>query len=94
MTRISINLLGIDRKEALQRSGLNIDKGIAVATASIIIALLLLFGSNALVSSWLASAEELKEENTQKIAALDKQIEEIKSLEKEKADKARKSQPT
>ena len=68
MTRISINLLGIDRKEALQRSGLNIDKGIAVATASIIIALLLLFGSNALVSSWLASAEELKEENTQKIA--------------------------
>lgn len=87
MTRISINLLGIDRKEALQRSGLNIDKGLAIATTSIIIALLLLFGSNALVSSWVASAEELKEENTLKIAALDKQIEEIKSLEKEKADK-------
>lgn len=87
MTRISINLLGIDRKEALQRSGLPVDKGLLVAGLSIVLALLLAFGSNALVGSWLANAEETREENKQTIAALDKQIKEIKDLEKEKADK-------
>ena len=87
MTRISINLLGIDRKEALQRSGLPIDKSVLASALMIVVALIIALGGNWMVGSWLATAEETKEENAQTIAALDKQIEEIKGLEKEKADK-------
>ena len=87
MTRISINLLGIERKESLQRSGLPIDRGWVIAVVSILIATLLLFGANTVVNGMVASAEEVKEENAQKIAALDKKIKSIKDLEKQKADK-------
>ncbi len=87
MTRININLLGIDRKEALQRSGLGIDKGWVICVLLIALAGILLFGANKTYDLWIANAEETKTENAAIIAALDKKIKTIKDLEKEKADK-------
>ena len=81
MTRININLLGVERKESLERNGLSVDKGLLAAVGSIIVSLLIVFIANGLLSNWVANAEIQKKTNTDEIAKLDAQIAEIKTLE-------------
>ncbi|HEY9843973.1 MAG: PilN domain-containing protein [Candidatus Sericytochromatia bacterium] len=84
MTRISINLLGVERKEALQRKGLPIDKGWVISAASVLGAALLLFILNMLLSNWVANAEVQKAQNIETIKDLDAKLTEIKTLETER----------
>lgn len=84
MTRININLLGVERKEALERKGLPIDKGWLFSGGAIIASALLLLLLNGLLSSWVANAEDQKALNEQEIAELDKKLKEIKDLETER----------
>lgn len=84
MTRININLLGVERKESLERKGLPIDKGIVAAIGSILVSLLIVFIANSLLSSWVANAEAQKQTNIDAIAKLDAQIAEIKTLEEQR----------
>lgn len=86
MTRININLLGVERKESLERKGLSIDKGVLAAVGSVLAALLIVFIANGLLSNWIANAEAEKKANTDKIAELDAQIAEIKTLEEQRKD--------
>ena len=83
MTSININLLGVERKEALERKGLPIDKGWVTAAGSILVAALLLLLLNGLMSNWVSNAEEQKEANVQELQKLDTQLKEIEKLEAE-----------
>jgi Tfp pilus assembly protein PilN len=84
LTQISINLLGIEQKEALSRKGIPLDKGWIIAIASIVISGILLLVTNNILGNMVARAEETKKENEAKIAELDKKIAEIKTLETER----------
>ncbi len=84
MTQISINLLGIEQKEALSRKGIPLDKGWIIAIASILISGILLLITNNVLGGMVARAEDTKKENETKIAELDKKIAEIKTLETER----------
>lgn len=84
MTRISINLLGVERKEALQRKGLNIDKGILGSVGMILAAALILFILNTVLSNMVAQAKEQKTQNEATIKDLDNKLTEIKTLETER----------
>jgi len=84
LTQISINLLGIEQKEALSRKGIPLDKGWIIALASILISGILLLVTNNVLGGMIANAEETKKENEAKIAELDKKIAEIKTLETER----------
>lgn len=86
MTRISINLLGVERKEALQRKGLNIDKGILSAVGMLIASVLIVFILNAVLSNMVAQAEDQKVQNEAKIKDLDNKLAEIKTLEAERKE--------
>jgi len=85
LTQISINLLGIEQKEALSRKGLPIDKGWLISGATVIASAILLILAINILNGMVAKAEDTKRENEAKIAALDKKIEEIKTLEKQRA---------
>ena len=60
MTQISINLLGIEQKEALSRKGIPLDKGWIIAIASIVISGILLLVTNNILGGMVANAEETK----------------------------------
>ncbi len=84
MTRISINLLGVERKEALQRKGLNVDKGWLVSGVSVVVSILLVLVAQMILGGWVASAEAKKAENETIIQDLNRKLEEIKTLEAER----------
>jgi len=83
LTKIGINLLGADRKEALSRKGsLPIDKGWIACVGMILGALIIVFLANTTVGNWVADAKETKTENEAKLKSLAKDLKEIASLEK------------
>lgn len=85
MNSININLLGVERKEALKKKGsLPIDKGWLSCIGIIIGALLLSLLTNFFYDSQVASAEETKTTNEAEIKKLDAQLKEIKELEGQK----------
>lgn len=86
MIQLEINLLGVERKEALERSGLNVDKAWLGAGAAVVLALLLLLGANGFVAGRVAAAEDTVKDNQDKIKKLKEDVKEIKELEKRKAD--------
>lgn len=81
MTRISINLLGVERKEALERKGLPIDKGWLISGSSVLAAALLLLILNMTLSGWVANAEDQKVANEARLQELATQLKEIETLE-------------
>jgi len=81
VTRISINLLGVERKEALQRKGINIDKGILGAVGMVAVSAVIVLILNMVLTNMVAQATEQKTQNEAKIKKLDGQLEEIKALE-------------
>lgn len=84
MTRISINLLGVERKEALQRKGLNVDKGWLISGTSIVISVLLILVAQMILGGWVATAEAKKAENETTLKDLERKLAEIKELEAER----------
>jgi Tfp pilus assembly protein PilN len=86
LTQISINLLGIEQKEALSRKGIPFDKGWLIAIACILVSGLLLFVADFVLAGMVANAEETKAANEAKIVELDKKIAEIKTLELERTN--------
>lgn len=84
MTSININLLGVERKEALERKGLPIDKGWASAGGAILLSALLLLLINFQMGNWISYAQETKEANIQELQKLDTQLKEIEALQKER----------
>ena len=84
MIQININLLGVERKDALARKGLPIDKGLLSAVGSIIVAAVLVLLLNTVLTGFVARAEDQKTANAAKIQKLDTQLKEIASLEKQK----------
>lgn len=87
MTRISINLLGVERKEALQRKGLPVDKGWLIAGSSVVVSALIILVLNMMLSGWVANAETQKAANVATLADLDKKLTEIKELEAQRKNK-------
>ncbi|PKL77069.1 MAG: hypothetical protein CVV27_07055 [Candidatus Melainabacteria bacterium HGW-Melainabacteria-1] len=81
MTRISINLLGVERKEALQRKGLPVDKGWLIAGTSVVVSALILLMLNMLLTGWVANAETQKAANETTLKDLERKLKEIKELE-------------
>jgi type IV pilus assembly protein PilN len=81
LTRISINLLGIERKEALSRSGIPLDKGWLSALAIVIASVAIAFLANTLLSGWVSQAQAETETLAAKIKDLDAKLAEIKTLE-------------
>ncbi len=84
MTSININLLGVERKEALERKGLPIDKGWTGAVGAILVSALLLLLLNSMMGTWVSNAQEEKEANVQELQKLDTQLKEIEVLQKER----------
>lgn len=84
MINISINLLGVERKEVLQRKGLQIDKGILGSVGMILASALILFILNTVLSNMVAQAQEQKTVNEATIKDLDNKLAEIKTLETER----------
>lgn len=81
MTRISINLLGVERKEALQRKGINVDKGILGSVGMIAVAAVIVLILNMVLTNMVAQATDQKTQKEAKIKELDAKLEEIKTLE-------------
>lgn len=86
MTQISINLLGIEHKEALSRKGIIFDKGWLVSGLTVIMSVFILLLVQHLLSNMVTHAGEEKANNEKKIAELDKQLAEIKTLETQRAN--------
>lgn len=85
MNSININLLGVERKEALKKKGsLPIDKGWLTCIGIIVGALLISLLANFFYDTQVASAEETKASNETEIKKLDAQLKEIKELEGKK----------
>jgi len=84
LIHININLLGVERKESLQRKGLSIDKGWLISVSSVLGAAIILLSLNMLLGNWIANAEATKLDNQAKIKKLDAQLKEIEELEGKK----------
>jgi len=84
LIQININLLGVERKDALARKGLPIDKGLVSALGTVIIAAVIILLSSTVLSNLVAKAEDQKMANEATLQKLDVQLKEIESLEKQK----------
>lgn len=84
MIQININLLGVERKEALARKGLPVDKGVLAAIGSVLVAALIVLLLNAIFANLVASAEAQRDANADELKQLDAQLKEIKALDKQK----------
>lgn len=82
---ININLLGVERKESLQRKGISIDKALTAAIGSVVLATVIWLALSTLLSSFISTAEATKADNEAKIKKLEAQLKEIKELEDKKA---------
>lgn len=84
MRPISINLLGIERKDSQSGRSMPFDKGWMTAVLLIVIALALQFGGLFLIQGMKANAEEEIASLETEIKQLDAKLKEVKNLEKEK----------
>lgn len=82
---ININLLGVERKESARGKGLAIDKALAGAIGSVLVATVIWLVLSTLLNSFISTAEATKADNEAKIKKLEAQLKEIKELEAKKS---------
>lgn len=84
MTRLSINLLGVERKEAQAKSTFPVDKGWFIAGIIVVACLVVTGGSVVLLDGMVSQANATIEAQNEEVKELETKLKEVQNLEKQK----------